>query len=307
MKNDYVSTTTDVVPEPVKAAGPAIVEEQTKKLDESEAAESGVTAEIEAQDAVETDLDTEADDTEVDAGDEDQKEEIAKPKKKGGFQKKLEKQGKELEYWRELALKNQQQEKPVEKMEKPVAANGDDPEPDANKYDSLTDLYKDHSRWAARQELSAYEKKQQEKASQQKAAEEHDKKKTKHWEREENYAKSVGDYVDVVSPLRQFNATPGLYDAIISSDQSPELLYHFGNNYDELVRINGLDYGSQIKEIAKLEFRLAKSEEQKPEVKTKTAAPPPPKPVGTKSPGKAVKDPNDMSFEEHKAWRSKNK
>lgn len=294
--NDFQTVSTTDVPVETKVSGEKIEEKKIETKPEAE--ESGASAEIEAQDAVETeDIEAEADDKDVDAGDDDQKE--IKPKKKGGFQKKLEKQAREIEQLREQ-IARQQQSAPVEKpVEKSVSS--DDPEPDVEKYDSLTDFYKDHSRWAARQEVKEFQKKQETKSQQERQQSELQKRVSEFQSKGAEFAKSVDDYQDVIDDVSDVIVTPGLQEALLDSENGHEILYHLAKNKDELLRINKLSLVAQAREIGKWEAKISK--EEKPEIKTKTAAPPPPKPVGTKSPGKVVKDPSAMSPDEYLAWR----
>ena len=293
--NDYQTISTTDIPVPPKVVGDKV--EETKIETKPEAEESGAPAEIEAQDAVETDHEAEADDKDVDAGDDDQKE--IKPKKKGGFQKKLEKQAREIEQLREQIAKQSVVEKPVEKL------SSDDPEPDVEKYDSLTDFYKEHSRWAARQEVKEFQKKQEAKSQQEKQLTEQQKRVSEFQSKGAEFAKSVDDYQDAIDDVSDVIVSPGLQEALLDSDNGHEILYHLAKNKDELLRINKLSLVAQAREIGKWEAKISK--EEKPEVKTKTAAPPPPKPVGTKSPGKVVKDPSAMSPDEYIAWRRSKK
>lgn len=301
MKNDFVSTTTDVVPEAVKAAGSAIVEEQTKKTDESKADESGEQAEIKAQDAVETeDIETEADDKDVDAGDDDQeKTEEVKPKKKGGFQKKLERKDREIEQLREqLARQQQPQEtKPVDKVVDTTQ------KPKIDDFDSQADYLEALTDWKVEQKV----KEREQEAKKASIKTEYESRVSKFQSQIADFAKTTDDYADVIEDVSDVMITPGLQEAILESENGPEILYNLAKNRDELMRINKLSLVAQAKEIGKLEARLAKTEEKKPELKTKTAAPPPPKPVGTKSPGKVVKDPSEMSGDEYIAWKRSKK
>lgn len=300
MKNDFVSTTTDVVPEAIKAAGSAIVEEQTKKTDESKADESGEQAEIKAQDAVETDLETEADDKDVDAGDDDQeKTEEVKPKKKGGFQKKLERKDREIEQLREqLARQQQPQEtKPVDKVVDTTQ------KPKIDDFDSQADYLEALTDWKVEQKV----KEREQEAKKASIKTEYESRVSKFQSQIADFAKTTDDYADVIEDVSDVMITPGLQEAILESENGPEILYNLAKNRDELMRINKLSLVAQAKEIGKLEARLAKTEEKKPELKTKTAAPPPPKPVGTKSPGKVVKDPSEMSGDEYIAWKRSKK
>lgn len=301
-ENDYVSISTTDAPDAAKAAGTEVKETAAKPI-ESESKESGETAEIEAQDAIETDdQETEADDKDVTADEEDQKEpseeEKAKPKKKGGFQKKLEKKDREIEFLREQLLKQQAQPEPQKPVEKSV-----EQKPKSEDFDSHSEYIEALTDWKVEQkarELSQKSRQEAEKSVYQNRLTEFQKK-------TQEFAKTVEDYEDAIAEAGEVIIPAGMQEAIMESDIGPEILYALAKNKPELMRISKLNLVAQAKEIGKLEAKLAKSEEKKPEVKTKTAAPPPPKPVGTKSPGKVVKDPSDMTPDEYIAWKRSKK
>lgn len=304
MKNDFISTSTTDAPVAAPAAGTKVEEVAKETTEKVEGVESGETAEIEAQDAIEQDPEAEAEITDDEGGDDDQKPEEVKPKKKGGYQKKLEKKDREIEQLKQMLAQQQQPQtqKPAEK----TVDNSEDPEPNIDKYESLTDFYKDHSRWAARQEVKAFKKEQEEATKAESAKSAEKAKLTDFRKREEAFAKTAEDYQEIIEENSDYMVSPGLKEAVLASDHGPEIIYTLFKNKTELNRINSLSLVQQVLEIGKLEAKLSKSE-QKTEVKTKTAAPPPPKPVGTKSPGKIVKDPSEMSFEEYSEWRRKQK
>lgn len=304
MKNDFVSTSTTDVPEAAPAAGAKVEETAKETTEKVEGVESGETAEIEAQDAIETDPEAEAELTDDEGGDEDQKPEEVKPKKKGGFQKKLERKDREIEQLKQMLAQQQQPQtqKPAEK----TVENSDDLEPDVEKYESLTDFYKDHSRWAARQEVKAFRKEQEERAKAESAKSAEQAKLSDFHKREDEFSKAAPDYQEIIDENSDYMVSAGLKEAVLASEHGPEIIYTLFKNKTELNRINSLNLVQQVLEIGKLEAKLSKSE-QKPEVKTKTAAPPPPKPVGTRSPGKVVKDPSDMSPDEYLEYRRKQK
>lgn len=300
--NDYQSVSTTDIPEAIKPAGTKDVE--TKVIAESKSDKSGEPAEIKAQDAVieENDADTEADDTDVDAGESDQEKEESeevKPKKKGGFQKKLEKKDREIEFLREQLTKQQPQEKPVDKMEQAKVDAADKPKIDD--YDSQADYLEALTDWKVDQKAKEYNQK----AQQETLKSQYQNRLTDFQKKGAEFSKSVTDYSDVLDDVSDVMLSPGMQEAIIDSEIGPEILYNLSKNRKELERINQLGLVAQAREIGKLEANLSKSDDSRPEVKTKTAAPPPPKPVGTKSPSKTAKDPSDMSFEEYKAWRAK--
>lgn len=299
--NDYVSVSTTDVPAAVKTAGTEVKEAAAKPI-ESKSEESGETAEIQAQDAIETDdHEAEADDKDIDAGDDDQKdsseeEEKAKPKKKGGFQKKLERKDREIEFLREQLMRQQQPQQPEKPAEKTVAK---DTKPKSEDFESHSDYIEALTDWKVEQKAQELTQK-----SQQEAVKSAYKTKLDEFQaKTKDFAKSVEDYQDVIDDASDVMIPVGLQEAILESDAGPEILYTLAKNKTELMRISKLSLVAQAKEIGKLEAKLAKPEEKKPEVKTKTAAPPPPKPVGTKSPGKVVKDPSEMTPDEYIAYR----
>lgn len=304
--NDYQSVSTTDIPAPVPPVGKPEIDKEIEAVVKSD--KSGETAEINAQDAVieESDADTEADDMDVDAGEDDQKtdEEKAKPKKKGGFQKKLEKQAREIELLREQVARQQQPpsaEKPVEKS----VANSDDPEPKDANYDSLTDFYTDHSRWAARQELSAYEKRQESKAREAAQRAEFESTVQSFQAKVSDFKKESGDFDEVITEVDDVRLNFNLQEAITTSDLGPKLMYELAKNRTVLEKIASLPISKALLELGKFEASISKSE-AKPEVKTKTTAPQPIKPVGTKSPGRVVKDLQEITdFDEYKAVRFK--
>lgn len=300
--NDYQSVSTTDIPEAIKPAGTKDVE--TKVIAESKSDKSGEPAEIKAQDAVieENDADTEADDTDVDAGESDQEKEESeevKPKKKGGFQKKLEKKDREIEFLREQLTKQQPQEKPVDKMEQAKVDAADKPKIDD--YDSQADYLEALTDWKVDQKAKEYNQK----AKEHELRQSFEKRVSEFQTKVSDFKKEAQDFDEVITDVDDINLSVDLQQVIASSSLGPKLMYELAKDRKALERIVSLPASSAIYELGKFEANLSKSDDSKPEVKTKTAAPPPPKPVGTKSPSKTAKDPNDMNFEEYKAWRAK--
>ena len=91
--------------------------------------------------------------------------------------------------------------------------------------------------------------------------------------------------------------TPPMQQAIMESDIGPKLAYYLANNPDEAEKIAGMSPIGAIRTLGRIEERLATA---KPAVQT-TNAPPPLKPIGSKS--VVTKDPGKMSDAEYEKWR----
>lgn len=91
--------------------------------------------------------------------------------------------------------------------------------------------------------------------------------------------------------------------AIRSDDLGHEIAYYLGTNPEESRRIAAMPPIAQIREIGKLSAKLEK-ETQKPEPRTRTAAPAPTRGTqgGTETP---ARDPLKMNFKDYEAWRNK--
>lgn len=93
-------------------------------------------------------------------------------------------------------------------------------------------------------------------------------------------------------------------EVILASDNGPELMYELAKNPEEYARICKLPAVQAARELGKFEARISSSQDTKKETKqlTKTKAPPPIKPVGSKA-SSVTKSPDDMDFQEFKRWR----
>jgi hypothetical protein len=79
-----------------------------------------------------------------------------------------------------------------------------------------------------------------------------------HEAREAKAREVMPDYDAVVGNLSDagFDINPEIGRAIVSSDMSPELIYYFGKDLDELERINYLSPMAAAREIGKIEAKL---------------------------------------------------
>lgn len=89
-------------------------------------------------------------------------------------------------------------------------------------------------------------------------------------------------------------------EAVLDSDIPHKILHHLGTNPEEAERILALKPIQQARAIGQLEAQLR----EKPAPETPVSkAPPPVKPVGSRSP--VAKSPNDMTMEEYVKYRQK--
>lgn len=95
---------------------------------------------------------------------------------------------------------------------------------------------------------------------------------------------AIEDLQEVVQTLTPQNAPGfGALDAALSgSEIAPALKYHLGKNPEEFRRMASLDPIKAVKELARLEIRIAEPK-QPTETKPTSKAPPPAKPLATSS------------------------
>lgn len=187
----------------------------------------------------------------------------------------------ERDYWREQAMRQAQPEQQPQPQQPQGYA--DLPEPkseDFETYDAFVDARAD---WRAQVNLRRYMEQQQAQTQKQSI---------QSW-REQGRSK-YGDWNEVFTQELPISVEMGA--TIMDSPQGHDLAYYLGKNPQEAYRIANLPAHRQAYELGKLETKLAA-----PPQKTKTNAPAPTSPVG----GKEVpaKKPEDMDYEEYKAWR----
>lgn len=153
-----------------------------------------------------------------------------------------------------------------------TAADDEDPEPDPGDLDKYqfgeTDpqYTKDLARWAARDENRRLDQGREQRTAAQTAFQAHK-------GREEAYAKDKPDFQDKVYKS-EWVCTADMAAAIQSSDDGPAVSYHLANNPDEARRIAALSPIAQVRELGKIEARLAPASTTT--TNTVSNAPPPP-------------------------------
>ena len=175
---------------------------------------------------------------------------------------------------------------------------------DAPKLEDYED-YTEFNRAMARYEVKQALKENEETSKQQKLREQRESQQKGFDARAQEFAKTTPDYVEAVDDLMDSGVvTPMLSQAVVESELGPQLAYYFAQNPEEAAKVSKMGYGEMNRYLGKLETRF----ESKPAAKT-TNAPPPITPARG-STGTAGKDPYtnpDMSPEEYKAWKAKQK
>jgi hypothetical protein len=227
-------------------------------------------------------------------GAEDSEAAEEKPKKLGGYKKKLMLAKQEADYWREQALKKQE---PVNDGPKAVEA-----EPDPNKFENPADYYKALGKWTVAQERAELEKARLKEESEKTQAVKAESYKS----RLEEFSKAQPDYQDVVedfdleNPGFQWNQT--MRTLLADSEVGPAAVYAMAKDPAIAKRLNSLSPLEAAKEFGKLEEKLSKP---KTVVKKSTASAPL-KPIsGTKTEiKKSIYDENSWSnLAEYEALR----
>lgn len=297
-----VQSTTDT-PESVVAHQKAL-DEGKKRVEMSDVATKEVTEKAEkSDDSVESKEETlELNESEETEDSSDESEETEKPKKKkGGFQKRIERYQKQMSA-KDLEIQALMQElgkfkaeKPVEKIEKVVEGK---PKPES--FDTHEEYIEALTDW----KLETKEKETQTKLKLEKEKTQLLSKVDTFKQKIAEFSKTYSDFNEVVEDVEHIPLSKDLRELILDSDLSAHLSYELAKNEDELVRINSLPPLAMAKEIGKLEDKISSKYDSSPKEKKTTKAPAPLTPVSGSS--KGSKSPNEMSFQEYKAWRAAN-
>lgn len=249
----------------------------TGKLPET--VEPAKDAPAEEQEKVEAKVE-EFDDAEKKDGETEDEADERKHKRRGGFQRKIEQLKAEIE-----ALKANGATKPAEQQSaKPEG------KPTLDQFDSVEAFTEALTDW----KLEQAERARAEKEAAAKA--------TTEWQKKLDAAR--GRYKDFDSVVEsEVTLTPFMRDALLESEAGGDLAYWLGSNPDEAERIAGLSPIAQVRELTKIEAKLAVSEPSaKPQPRV-TKAPEPIKPVGGNAPAlNGFRE--TMTQAEYESWRA---
>jgi hypothetical protein len=250
------------------------------------------------------------------ANDESEDSDKEKPKKKGGFQRRIDKLNaakaesqrerdeakREAEYWKKQALKDASESKkdPESDSKEKQETSG---KPDPDKYETHAEYIEALTDWKIEQRESSSKKE----AEKNKLQSEQEKLLKAHSERVKAFSENTEDFEESLESLEGIRSLT-VEQIIVESENGPELLYALAKDPAEAKRICALGPIAAAREMGKLEAKISKSSDQqnKPEPKKITKAPQPIAPVGSKggsSAPKRIDDPNLSQAEYEKLRR----
>jgi hypothetical protein len=207
------------------------------------------------------------------AADEQEEQKPKSGESKGGFQRRIDKLTKEkadkereLEYWREQALRSQPKEEPKEAPKTPERPTRDAFASEEDFFDALTDWKLDR-----RQEKAAQEQKQREAVQ-------------PIFEARTKFAEKVPDFHQVLSAAKDVPVTEAMMPFLNDPEIGAPLSYYLAKNPEQAVKLSKMGPAAVARAIVELTPNFTEEEEpeEKPVART-TAAPRPPKPVGSNS------------------------
>jgi len=211
----------------------------------------------------------------------EQSEEVKKPKKLGGYQRKVLKLEAELQSLRE------QVSKPKETA--PVAV---DKEPREDDFSSPTEYYKALAKFEADVKVKALKEELKEERTKETVNQELKSKQAAYNAKLSEYVKETPDFhealqedADENGPM-QFSGV--VNELLLDSDVAPALIYKFAKDRELLEKLNAMTPTQAARELFRLESGLVKT---KPQTKTTTSAPKPITPIKGKTSTTANKDP----------------
>jgi hypothetical protein len=322
-----IITSNEIPPKTEATAAKAaeVVVETEKSKDVAESAPDKTEQEKPSESETDGTEETEADETEKTKEDEDESEgdgaddkaeksdeevesEKEKPKKKSGFQRRIDKLNsrvtsgqQEIEYWKEQALKGASVPKPAPEV---VTAKADEAgKPDPSKYETHAKYIEDLTDW----KIDQRDQKKRTEVLQT----EYQKVVQTHNDRVKSFADSHDDWEETMENLKTVPNSPTVRQIITTSENGPELLYELAKNPVEATRIAKLSPIDAAREMGKLESRLASLSSPEKETPTKklTNAPKPLEPVGTGkgSTKKSIYDPDISQAEFERLERDRMK
>jgi hypothetical protein len=279
---------------------------EAKAPEHKESTESG-TGETEAEEVEHS----EAEESEDHEPKDDDKEE--KPgKKKGGFQRRIDKLSQqkqqaqqEVEYWKQQALKTASDPKKESVDSKPVASDG---KPSPDKYPTHSEYVEALTDWKTEQKFKDRDQKSEQKS----LAERHAEVVQTYTERKKAFAAITPDFDEVIGEVDGTTVSHAVRDILVLSENGPELAYELAKNPKEFERINKLPPMLAAQAMGRFESKLTPkaSEDKTTETKKITKAPKPLEPVGTGGKGSAPKtifDAAKLSQREYEAFRKQEK
>lgn len=206
-----------------------------------------------------------------------------KPKKKGGFQRRIDKlnqkyslKEQEAEYWKQQALTaGGSKTSPKAETKKAEATAG---KPNPEKFNTHAEYVEALTDWKTDQKLNERDQKDEQKKAQTAQA----KMVETYVERKDAFAKVTKDFDEVISDVDDIQVSAAVREIILTSEHGPELAYELAKNREEYARVCKLSPLAAAREMGKIEARLdsKSSDGKKSDPKKLTTAPKPVAPIG---------------------------
>lgn len=230
---------------------------------------------------------------------EEQTPEQQEQHKKGGFQRRIDKltrekteAARELEYWKQEALKGKQQE-PEQRQPEPAQSNA---KPRMEDFTDAADYIEAVTEWKAEQLLNERENRTKQETTQREIA-------TTWKQKVEATRSELPDFDDVIASA-DVPVPKVLRDALLESDMGPKLAYHLAKHPEEAEAIAAMSESQVLRAIGRLEARLEGNTTASPAPAKKVSnAPAPIKPLGGGSSNS--KTVANMTNDEYRAYRAK--
>ncbi len=252
--------------------------------------------------------DTEEEEGEGEEEEKPEEEDAAKPKKLGGWQRKIDKLQKALEHQTRqselMAQRNQEldyylrrqngQQPPQQQQQQ------GDPEPRQDAYESYEKYIKDQIRWEMRQEIAQHN------AAYQRQVQEQQK-----YEIEQGWAQRAGqfraqnpDFDAVMSQTGHINFSSALLDAIKQDDMGPQLAYELARNPELLQKLANVPPAVAPVALGQLKAEMmAKQAPPRTEKRPVSLAPAPIRPVGQGASGNSTVPLDQTDYRTYKRIR----
>lgn len=231
------------------------------------------------------------------------------PKKKGGFQRRIDKLNsqkaqaqQEVEFWKQQALQAASATKsqtPPKTEPTPIFNQESKPKPED--FETHSEYVESLADWKMETKLKERDikvQKEQFDREQNKAAQTYQ-------EKVQSFSAKTPDFQEILADVDHIQLSPALRDIILSSENGPELTYLLAKNPAEFERIAKLTPLACAREVGKFEERTFTPKSVTTEGKKITHAPRPIEPVGTGGKGSVAKSIHDpgLSQREYETLR----
>lgn len=255
-----------------------------------------------------------ADDTADESNDDDQQEQ-ARPKKQGGYKKRIAKlqtslsqKDQEIAYLRGQMQARENNDRGQNSQAEIKPANTqqlNDGEPNPDDFDTFVD----YNKALIKYQYGLGEKEKSAKAEKDNALKEYQSTLDGFKNKTAEFKKSTKDFDSVLSSVDDVMLQPKLQQEILSSEFGPQVMYELSKNRAELERINALSPDRIAREVAKVEAKIefAQANKQPSTTKKITSAPAPISPVrGTSTAVKKTIYDRDISQADYERLRRQN-